>query len=179
VPRLRKALGLSASDWLVIVQATLWFAVVEFGLRLLQLKTVLAILNGEKRSVRNSHSQPSVVASGSPERAAYCVELASRLHPLHATCLKKALVLYAVLTRGGFDVQLLIGAAKARTSTEAKLDAHAWLEYEGRVLLGGPGRERYATLCSLDYSNVGADRVGADRVGAPRVGAHREGQSAS
>jgi hypothetical protein len=174
VPRLCKALRLSASDWLLIVQATLWFAVVELGLRLLQLRAVLAILHGENRSDRNSLSQPSGVASGNPERSGYCVELASRFHPLHPTCLKKALVLYALLTRRGFDVQLLIGAAKARTNTEAKLDAHAWLEYEGRVILGGPGRERYATLCSLDYSIVGADRIGADRVGA-----HREAQAAS
>ena len=52
MPRLRKAFALSALDWLLIVQATLWFAVVEFGLRLLQLRTVLAILHGEKRSAR-------------------------------------------------------------------------------------------------------------------------------
>ncbi len=60
MPRLRKAFALSALDWLLIVQATLWFSVVEFGLRLLQLRTVLAILHGEKRSARNSiASHPS------------------------------------------------------------------------------------------------------------------------
>ena len=151
MPRLRKAFALSALDWLLIVQATLWFAVVEFGLCLLQFRNVLAMLHGAKRSARNSHSQPSVVASGSPERAAYCVELASRLHPLHATCLKKALVLYALLARRGFEVQLVIGAAR----DGRRLDAHAWLEHQGRIILGAPTPGRYSTLCALENSLAG------------------------
>jgi Transglutaminase-like superfamily len=161
VPRLRKALALSASDCLLIIQATLWFAVVELGLRLLQLRTVFAILHEEKRSARKSLSQPVGVAADIPEHVGYCVELASRLHPLHPTCLKKALVFYALLTRRGFDVQLLIGAAKAITNTEGKLDAHAWLEYQGRVILGGPGRERYSILCALKGSTVARGSAGS------------------
>ena len=150
MPRLRKAFALSALDWLLIVQATLWFAVVELALRLLQFRTVLAILHEEKRSARNSHSQAFVVASGSPERTAYCVELASRLHPFHATCLKKALVLYALLARRGFEVQLLIGAAR----DGSRLDAHAWLEHQGRIL-GAPAPGHYSTLCALENSPAG------------------------
>jgi len=152
VPKLCKAFALSASDWLLIAQATIWFAVVELGLRVLQLRTMLAILQDEKFSNRESHDQSSV----NPERAGYCVELASRLHPLDPTCLKKALVLYALLTRIGFDLQLLIGATKI----EGKLDAHAWLEHQGRVILGGLGHERYSTLCCLDRSMVRAHREG-------------------
>jgi hypothetical protein len=151
VPKLRKALALSASDWHLIVQATLWFCVVELGLRLLQFRNVLALLHGEKRSDRNSHSLPSGVATCSPERAGYCVELASRLHPLHTTCLKKALVLYALLTRRGFNARLLIGAAR----DGSRLDAHAWLEHQGRIILGAPTAERYSTLCALENSPAG------------------------
>ncbi len=152
MPKLRKAFALSASDWLLIVQATIWFAVVELGLRVLQLRTLVAILQGERSSNRESHDQSFV----NPERAGYCVELASRLHPLDPTCLKKALVLYALLTRRGFDLQLLIGATKI----EGKLDAHAWLEHQGRVIPGGPGGERYSTLCCLDRSMLRAHREG-------------------
>jgi hypothetical protein len=79
------------------------------------------------------------------------VELVSRLHPLHATCLKKALVLYALLVRRGFEVQLLIGAAR----DGSRLDAHAWLEHQGRIILGAPTPGRYSTLCALENSLAG------------------------
>jgi hypothetical protein len=148
VPKLRKALALSASDWLLIVQAIMWFAVVEFGLLLVQLKTLLSILSRGKPFDRENYTQSSMVA----ERAAYCVELASRLYPLRATCLKKAVALYALLSRKGFDVQLVIGAARQGE----RLDAHAWLEHQGQIILGAPAPGRYSTLCALENSLGGA-----------------------
>jgi Transglutaminase-like superfamily len=151
MPRLRKVLALSAFDVLLIFQAILWFAVVEFGLRFLSLRTLLAILHVEKRSARNSHSEPPLVAFGTPERVAYCVELASRLRPLNATCLKKALVLYSLLHRRGFDAQMLIGVAR----DGGRLGAHAWLESQGRIILGAPTPGRYSTLCTLESSLAG------------------------
>jgi transglutaminase superfamily protein len=148
VPKVRKAFELSTSDWLLIVSATMWFAVVELGLRIVRLRTLLAILQHRRRSDRESDNQSFATA----ERSRYCVELASRLCPLPPTCLKKALVLFALLTRRGFDLQLLIGVAK----TEGELEAHAWLEHQGRVIMGGPGCERYSILCCLDHSMAGA-----------------------
>ena len=152
MPKLRKAFALSASDWLLIAQASFWFAVVEVGLCAVQLRTLLAILQGEEPSNRESYGQ----SSADLERAGYCIELVSRLHPLDPTCLKRALVLYALLTRRGFDVQLLIGATKI----EGRLEGHAWLEHQGRVIQGGQGRERYSILCCLDRSLVRARREG-------------------
>jgi hypothetical protein len=144
LPKLRKALELSASDWLTIVQATGWFAAVEIGLRLLKVRTLLNILGGKKEDKRRPGSdrvRPSL------ERTAYCVEIASRFHALHPTCLKKALVLYAMAARNGVQVRLILGTAK----TGGKLDAHAWVEHQGRVILGGPGSERYLPLYCQGY----------------------------
>ena len=152
MPKVRKAFELSASDWLLIVSATMWFAVVELGLRVVRLRTLLAILQNRKRSDRENDDQSFANA----ERSRYCVELASRLYLLHPTCLKQALVLYALLTRRGFHLQLLIGVAK----TEGELEAHAWLEHQGRVIMCGPGCERYSILCRLDSSMVGTHPKG-------------------
>ena len=138
--KLRKAKQLSASDWLLLMRALGWLAVVEVGLRLFALKTLLGIL---ERGGRN-RDMGTGRGSASPDRAAYCVELASRLDPFDATCLKKALVLYALLKRKGVDVRLVIGATKAGR----KLDAHAWLEHRGRVIIGESG-DPYAPLCTL------------------------------
>jgi hypothetical protein len=140
--KLRKASQLSASDWLLVIHAVGWFAVVEFGLRVLKLKTLLAILQSDRRADREGSNR----APAKPERVGYCVELASRLHPLRPTCLKKALVLFAMLARRGVKAQVIVGAAK----TDGKLDAHAWIEHEGRVVLGGPATERYVPLRGLD-----------------------------
>ena len=143
--KLRRALELSASDWLLLLQAAFWFAVVEFGLRTFQFGVLVDFLRPERLLDQIGFSRQS---SGA-QRAAYCVELASRLHPLNPTCLKKALVLYALLTRRGYDARLFLGAAKG-TGKGREVDYHAWIEHQGQVILGGQGRERYATLCSLD-----------------------------
>ena len=138
--KLKKAWQLSVSDCLLLVQAVGWLAVVEAGVRLLTLKALLGILEGSsRRSEFNRYEGP--VKS---DRAAYLVQLASRVDPFGATCLKKALVLYALLKRRGLDVKLVIGATKAGE----KLDAHAWLEHQGRVIIG-ESSERYAPLCTL------------------------------
>jgi hypothetical protein len=142
VLKLRKAFQLSASDWLLVIQAVGWFAAVEFGLRVLKLKTLLAILQSDRLADREGSDR----APTNPERLGYCVELASRLHPLRPTCLKKALVLFALLARRGVKAQVIVGAAKS----DGKLDAHAWIEHQGQVIMGGPARERYSTLCRLD-----------------------------
>jgi hypothetical protein len=147
VPRLRKAFALSASDWLQIARAARWFVLVEFGLRYLALCTLLRI-TGKPTSSRVVLCEAGRL---SPERVAYCVELVSRLDPFRPTCLKKALVLYALLSRKGLDVQLMIGAAR----DGGLLDAHAWLEHQGRIILGAPTPGRYSTLCMLDNSLAG------------------------
>jgi len=140
--KLRKAFQLSASDWLVVIQAVGWFAVVEFGLRVLKLKTLLALLQSDTSAER----QGCDMASSKSKRMGYCVELASRLHPIRPTCLKKALVLLALLARRGVKAQVIVGTAKSN----GKLNAHAWIEHEGRLILGGPAKERYSPLCCLD-----------------------------
>lgn len=137
--KLRKARMLSASDWMLIVQSAGWLAVVELGLRLMPLRALVGILQGRPRERAASGSGVSA------EHASRCVDLAARLDPFSATCLKKSLVLYAMLSRRGLAVELFIGAAK----TGGKLDAHAWLECQGRVVTGGPPAERYAPLWSL------------------------------
>jgi Transglutaminase-like superfamily len=58
------------------------------------------------------------------------------LAPLRINCLPQALVGHRLLGRKGFDVQLKIGVFK---DYHGKLAAHAWLEYEGRVILGDLG----------------------------------------
>lgn len=144
MPKLRIAFALSASDWLLVTKAWMWFGAIEVGLSCMPIQNLLRIIQRQtKLRTRTREKEP---LRPTPERVAYCVGLAARMHVLESTCLKKALVLYALLTRQGSDAQLLIGAAKA---AKGQLDAHAWLECQGKVLMGDPSPGLYATLCSL------------------------------
>jgi len=52
---------------------------------------------------------------------------------LYATCLTQALVAKVLLARAGYDVQLRLGVMK---DEQENFQAHAWVESEGRVLIG-------------------------------------------
>jgi len=149
VHRLRKAFELSSSEWLLILWAALWLGLVEIGLRVLRFNTLIERLDQQLPPGRTL-----VARSHTGERFAYFVELASRLYPFEPTCLKKALVLYALLTRNGFHGQLWIGAAKSTTEAGAPIEYHAWVEHEGKVILGAANRERYIPLYCFNRSQA-------------------------
>ena len=58
------------------------------------------------------------------------VQIAVRHSPYWTNCLRKSLVLWFLLRRQGIDSELRIGVRREQD----KFEAHAWIEYEGRVL---------------------------------------------
>lgn len=68
--------------------------------------------------------------------------MAARYVP-RATCLTQALALQAMLGRAGTPSELRIGVARGK---ETEVDAHAWLECEGRVVIGDGQLERYVPM---------------------------------
>ena len=70
-------------------------------------------------------------------------------------CLTQALVVQGLLRRAGRDVEMKIGVARSKNGP---IQAHAWLEREGRVILGGRRASRkYATLAPLTGDSVPDD----------------------
>lgn len=65
-----------------------------------------------------------------PRQIAWLVERAARTIPWPATCLRRSLVLWALLRREGVDSELRMGARK----DSGMFQAHAWIEWNGRVL---------------------------------------------
>lgn len=94
------------------------------------------------RSVRQEHSAPEI---------AWAVTAASSYVP-KATCLVRALAAQFILARAGRPSRLHIGVAPGQPDSGFSLDAHAWLECGGQVLLGGPDTDRYRRLLTLDGS---------------------------
>ena len=69
------------------------------------------------------------------------VQAAARFVPA-ATCLTQALALRALLARRGRPSTLTLGVRHPARSVEA----HAWLEADGRIVLGDPGTTPFARL---------------------------------
>ena len=56
-----------------------------------------------------------------------------RLAPAHNPCLVEALTAYYFFVKNGYPVKLVNGINKAKKET---LEAHAWIEYKNKVLIG-------------------------------------------
>lgn len=63
-----------------------------------------------------------------------CAARAGQFSPVPGTCLVSALVVEALLNRHGYPVTLRVGAQRHGGA----FAAHAWLEFEGSVVVGGP-----------------------------------------
>jgi hypothetical protein len=77
----------------------------------------------------------------SAEQICSAIATAARYVP-KATCLVQALVAREMLTASGRQVQVRIGVANG---ADAGFEAHAWVEGEGKILIGGDV-DRYTPL---------------------------------
>ena len=77
-------------------------------------------------------SKRAVTPTLSGEQLRWAMHHAQRVVP-RATCLPQALAAEALLTRGGLPADLRIGVKK---EPSGKLLAHAWVESNGRIVVG-------------------------------------------
>ena len=63
--------------------------------------------------------------------------------PGTGTCLVQALALQVLLEREGFPASLCIGVARGQ---RGQLEGHAWVESQGRILIGGSEHGCYTPL---------------------------------
>ena len=90
-------------------------------------------------------------SSVSVDFIAWAVSVASYYAPGGVKCLARALATQLLMNRYGYVHKLRIGVAKGEKQT---LEAHAWIEYQGRVVVGGLSKlDRFRPL-----SNVGGTR---------------------
>ncbi len=139
IRRVHKVFQLSPGERAVLVQAWGLFLLVELALRVLPFTRLLILSD---KVFLNRKNKPVLALVPSVSRLAWLVEIASRYTPVTATCLKKALVLSWLLARRGTQTEVRIGVAHH----EGRLKAHAWLAYDGQVVLGHQELARYETL---------------------------------
>jgi hypothetical protein len=78
-------------------------------------------------------------------RIAWALAASRRYLPFPSNCLVQALVAHALLRRWGQPASVRLGVASA-----PRFQAHAWVESQGRVIVGAPGHERFTPLCGRE-----------------------------
>jgi Transglutaminase-like superfamily len=143
--KLRTLLRMSGSDRFQVLQVFLLLVGIRLGLGLLPFRVVL-------KQVQRLGNSPKNWSSRSPvqpiSHIVWMVNVSSRYMPGGVKCLARALTTQLLLTRQGYAPDLRIGVAKAATGD---LEAHAWIEYEGRVVIGHlKDLSRYIPFPSLE-----------------------------
>jgi len=140
--RLLEFLWLTPSDRRLLVSAALLLGVIRLGLSLLPFQTLRGLVSCVAQALTGLRKadQPS------SDRVAWAVGVASR-YVLKATCLTQALAVQALLEREGYPACLRVSVARGE---ERELKGHAWVESEGKVVVGGLELERYTPLPALD-----------------------------
>jgi len=126
-----KVARLPQADRLLLVEALSAVMIARVGLLFLPLSAVRRIVRGMLRAgaaLPPKERRPW-------DRIVWAVSAAGRWSPVGTTCLASALAGQALLDRHGHSVRLRIGVKRDESGAFA---AHAWLEHEGQVILGGP-----------------------------------------
>ena len=126
--RLRKFLHLATSDRHLLLTALLTIGTVRLGLWLLPFQ-IWRHLIAEMRQTNHQRQKTQSV-----DKVVWAVAVASRYMPGEVKCLARALATQVLLAQRGYGAQLHIGVAKSKGG---HLEAHAWVESQGRVVIGG------------------------------------------
>jgi hypothetical protein len=137
-----KFFNLSMVEQRLLVKAVILLWIIRFGQWLHSFQTLHNLLGylihvSNGRRFGNSLSQ---------DRIAWAVTAVSR-YVVKATCLTQALTLQVLLQKEGYNAALRIGVIR---NEEGQLHAHAWVESEGEVLIGGSEISSYTPLLELE-----------------------------
>ncbi len=138
--RLNKFLRLPFNEKILFVRIWFLLAIIKLGLSLLPFTTLRKVL---------TVISPLIARGGeawSEDLLVWAVGAASRYVP-KATCLARAMVIQLVLKQSGRQASLHIGVNGAEGN---HLDAHAWVESQGKVLFGGSNLSSYTHLLALE-----------------------------
>ena len=138
-------LSLAPSQRLLVIEAAFILVVVRAGLRLISFR--------EMNRMARYFSRPNLLFKGTdkqaPEQVIWAVDRVGLALLGQNSCLAMALAGQILLGRRGIQSRLRIGVKKTE---DGSLLAHAWLEGEHGILLGGASSDlqRYVALPDLE-----------------------------
>ena len=125
--RLRRFTELPPPRRRMLLQALLVLWGMRLGLWLIPFQTLRRLLTRMAQEASKPQESEEVF-----NHVSWAVTATSRFVP-RATCLTKALATQFLLSRRGQEAHLRIGVAK---TDEGRLEAHAWVESQGRIVPG-------------------------------------------
>lgn len=128
-------------DWPLLMKAALLMVAVRVGLSVLPFATLRAILRALA-----SGAPGQVPAAVDAARTVWAVETVGRHVSVVGTCLVQALAAHVLLARAGHESNLRIGVTRG---SKGAFTAHAWLEREGTILIGGDWAKHYVPMPAL------------------------------
>ena len=131
---LRSVLALSTRERLLAAEAAVLLVGVGAAVRVVAYTRVRALLG--------SMPAPLLGGEATPEDAGWAIDAADGTVPGDRSCLARALAAEAMLERRGRETALRFGVDGA----DRDMEAHAWLESGGGIVVGGENREAYTRL---------------------------------
>jgi hypothetical protein len=146
---LKKVLQLPVRERQLVVRAALLCAAIRVGLWLMRLRTLRRALD----RISWSTGAPKDPGRLDAEQISWAVAAASRFVP-GSTCLTRALAVAVLLQRRKYPAHLRIGFIR---TPDRRLRGHAWVESEGRVVIGKGDLSGYTPLplCENAPSKIG------------------------
>ena len=152
----RRILRLTAREWALLATALPVVVVLRLGLWLLPFR-ILVRSTGFSRAFSRlglwflpfRFLRKALPQSEIPRQVAWAVRAVSRCVP-RATCLTQAMATQAILAGLGVPATLRIGVAPGEK--DGRLEAHAWLEHGGRIVIGWETRGRFTPFPPIEVS---------------------------
>jgi len=137
--KLHKFFGLTSEERRLLLTTAVLVGCVRVGLWVLPFPTVRRLLGPLRRpaTVRRRGDELS------SERVAWAVDVVGKRIPGGGNCLVQALATQVILDRRRRPARLRIGVAK---DARGNLEAHAWVESDGTVIIGGSDVSRFVAL---------------------------------
>jgi hypothetical protein len=145
--RLRSYLKLSGAEKWLLIRSILWLWLFWLGLRVLSFQKLYRLVERFSKPGSSGRGHPPA-----PGLISKSVEKSGRYILGQDSCFPQALTGFLLLKRAGYAPRLYIGVKK----NESTLDAHAWIEMDGEILIGGPLSviERYSALPEIDQTSL-------------------------
>lgn len=145
--RINKLLRLTASDWRLLCESLLALSAFKLGLWLLPFQKLRRFI-----ATRTLTRQARQADRATIKKIVWAVNVVSAYVPIFKNCLNRALAAQFLLCRQGQPVALRIGVARGE---RGEFKAHAWIESNGRIVLGG-GREfsKFTPLPPLEGKGI-------------------------
>lgn len=150
IKRLRKFWLLDPADRTLLLLAWVGLSVIRLGLLCLSFRTLRRWLTKLLQLQLHFYApKPATTV----HQIVWAVETASRVQIGGTKCLARALITQYLLMQHGYSAHLRIGVAK---SSIGQLEAHAWVEYQGEVVIGALQQlSSFTPLPALEFGNKG------------------------